>query len=141
MARKRTVVRLEGVEDLVAGLKRVDADTKGRVLRVAVQDGAEITRGVASQLAPRSEDGSRGNPPGFLAANIVAELQWTRTQDRAEVHVGMRKAAFYGHFQETGTIHEPAQPFLRPALDATADDVVRTITNDLRNSVLSGIRG
>lgn len=141
MARKRTVVRLEGVEELRGALRQLEADTQGRVLRVAVQEGAEIVRTVASQLAPRSEDGSRGNPPGFLAANIATERQWTRTQDQAVVHVGMRKAAFYGHFQETGTIHEPAQPFLRPALDLTMNDVVSRIMEILRISVLGRIRG
>ena len=141
MALKYTVVRLEGVEELRAALRRLEADTRGRVLRVAVQEGAEIVREVASQLAPRSEDGSRGNPPGFLAANIVAERQWTPSQDKAVSHVGMHKKAFYGHFQETGTIYEPAQPFLRPALDATANEVVDRITDILRVSVLGGIRG
>ena len=140
MARKRTVTALEGVEDLEAAIKRLEIDTQGRVLREATAAGAEITRSVASQLAPRSADGSHGHAPGFLAEHIEAEVQWTRTQDKAEIHVGMHKDAWYGRLQETGTQFAPAQPFLRPALDATKDDVVDEIRDHLHAAILSGIR-
>ena len=139
MARKRQVTRLEGLDDLEAAIKRLSLDMQGQVLRAACAAGAEVTRSVASQLAPRSEDGSHGNSPGFLSENIVAEVKWTKSQDRAEVHVGMKKAAWYGTFQETGTQFEPAQPFLRPALDATKDDVVDEIREKLSAAILRGL--
>lgn len=139
MARKRQVTRLEGLDDLEAAIKRLSLDMQGQVLRAACAKGAEIMRSVASQLAPRSEDGSYGNSPGFLSENIVAEVKWTKSQDRAEVHVGMKKAAWYGTFQETGTQFQPAQPFLRPALDATKDDVVAEIRDQLATSVLKSL--
>ena len=139
MARKRAVARLDGVEDLQAALKRLGEDTQGRHLRDAAAAGAEITRSVASQLAPRSEDGAHGNPPGFLAEHIEAEVKWTRTQDKAEVHVGMHKDAWYGRLQETGTQFHPAQPFLRPALDETKGDVVDEIRDQLRGRILAGL--
>ena len=140
MARKRTVTRLEGVEDLEAALKRLSIDTQGQVLRSATGAGAELVREVASQLAPRSMDGSHGRAPGFLAGHIEAEVQFTRTQDKAEVSVGMHKDAWYGRLQETGTQYAPAQPFLRPALDATKDDVVDEIRDHLAAAILSGIK-
>ena len=130
-SRKRTVTRLEGLDNLEAKLKRLSEDMQGVHLRSAVKAGAEITRSVASQLAPVSADGSNGRPPGFLAANIEAEVQFTRTQDKALVHVGMNKAAWYGQLQETGTQFAAAQPFMRPALDATKDDVVDEIRDHL----------
>lgn len=139
-ARKRQRVDLEGVDDLIGALKRLTDDVGGEHLRAAVRAGAEITRDVASQLAPRSADGSHGNPPGFLAANIEAEVQWTRGQDTAALHVGMNKDAWYGMLQETGTVYHPAQPFLRPALDETKDDVVDEIRDHLRASILRGVR-
>ena len=141
MARKRTAVRIEGLEDLEAKLKRLSLDVQGVHLRAATEQGAEVVRDLASQLAPRSADGSRGNPPGFLAENIALEVQFTRTQDKAEVHVGMNKDAFYGLFQELGTETEPAQPFLRPALDATKDDVVDEIRSALARRLKATIPG
>ena len=136
MARKRSRVDLEGVEDLERSLARLTEDVGGVHLRAAVLSGAEIVADVASQLAPRSEDGSHGHKPGFLADNIKAEQQFTRRQDKAEAHVGMDKEAWYGQLQETGTVHQPAQPFLRPALDETKDDVVDQVADELRARIL-----
>lgn len=138
--RKRLITDLEGVEDLEAAIKRLEIDTQGRVLREATAAGAEITRDVASQLAPRSADGSHGRQPGFLAASIEAEVQFTRTQDKAQVHIGMHKDAWYGRLQETGTQFHPAQPFLRPALDATKSDVVDEVRDRLRARILNSLR-
>lgn len=137
--RKRLRTELEGVDDLEAAIKRLEIDTQGRHLRGATEAGADITRTVASQLAPRSADGSHGRAPGFLAQNIEVEVQFTRTQDKAEVHVGMHKDAWYGRFQEEGTQFQPAQPFLRPALDATKDDVVDEIRDQLRERILRSL--
>jgi HK97 gp10 family phage protein len=141
MARRRKWERvdLDGVEDLEKALKTLNNDTQGVYLRKAAAAGAEITRSVASQLAPRSVDGSHGRAPGFLAENIDAEVKFTRTQDKAEVHVGMKKDAWYGRFAETGTQFAAAQPFLRPALDATKDDVIDEIRDQLRRQILKGL--
>lgn len=138
--RRRLRTDLEGVDDLEAAIKRLEVDTQGRVLRNATEAGAEVTRSVASQLAPRSADGSHGHAPGFLAERIEIEVQFTRTQDRATVYIGMHKDAWYGRFQEEGTQFQPAQPFLRPALDATKDDVVDEIRDHLRAAILRGVK-
>lgn len=138
--RKYEKVGIEGLDDLEASIKRLSEDVQGEALREAAAEGAEITRSVASQLAPRSADGSHGNPPGFLAEHIEAEVKFTRTQDKAEVHVGMHLDAWYGRLQETGTQFQPAQPFLRPALDATKDDVVDAIRESLVDRILRGLR-
>ena len=134
--RKRNRVELDGADDMIAGLKRLTEDVGGEHLRDAVGAGAEIVRGVASQLAPRSQDGSHGRLPGFLADHIETERQWTRRQDTAQTNVGPSKEAWYGSLQEVGTIHQPAQPFLRPALDETKNDVVEEIADQLRARIL-----
>jgi HK97 gp10 family phage protein len=136
--RKRQRVDLEGMEDLEAALRRLGEDVQGEVLREAVDAGAEIVRDVASQLAPRSQDGSHGHAPGFLSEHIEKDRQWTRTQNTADTHVGMTKEAWYGRLQETGTVYQPAQPFLRPALDETKDDVVNEIRDRLAARILRG---
>lgn len=136
MARKYEKARIEGLEDLEAKIKRLSVDTQGVHLRAATLAGAEIVRDLASQLAPRSEDGSHGHAPGFLSENIAAEVQFTRTQDKAMVHVAPTAAAFYGWFQETGTQFQAAQPYLRPALDTTKDDVIAEIRDQLLERIL-----
>lgn len=130
---------IEGMKTLEKRLKRMTQDVRGSHLREAAAAGAEIVRDVAEQLAPVSETGSRGHEPGFLAENVEAEVQFTRNQDIARIHVGIHKDAFYGWFQETGTQFQPAQPFLRPALDATKEDVVEEIRDHLARRILGGL--
>lgn len=139
MARKNTAARIEGLENLEAGITRLSRNVQGEHLRQATRAGAEITRSVASQLAPRSLDGSHGRPPGFLAEHIEADVKFTRTQDKAEIHVGMTQDAWYGRLQETGTQFAPAQPFLRPALEATKDDVIDEIVDQLSRRIVAGL--
>lgn len=135
--KKRQVAHLEGADDLIGALKRMTQDVQGVHLRAATESGADVVVTVASQLAPSSVRGSRGNAAGHLSRNITKETQWTRTQDTADVHVGMAKDAYYGRFQELGTVYEPAQPFLRPALDTTKNDVIDEIAEHLRARIFS----
>lgn len=130
------VTRIDGMEDLEAAIRKLGEDVQGEALRDACAAGAEITRSVASQLAPRSQDGSHGRAPGFLADNIIAQVKWTRTQNTADIDVGVSKEAWYGILQEIGTSYAPAQPFLRPALDETKDSVVEAVAEHLRKRIL-----
>lgn len=137
----RTRVDLEGVENLQAALKRIPLEVGGEHLRAATAAGAEVVRKLASDLAPRSQDGSHGREAGFLSRNVRAEVQWTRRLDRADVFVGVSKDAYYGWFQETGTAYQSAQPFLRPAMDATKDDVIDEIRDVLAERILGIAEG
>ena len=128
MASTRNRVDLVGVEDLEAAIRKLGEDVQGEILRDAVDAGAEIVRDVASQLAPRDT--------GFLADHIVKERQWTRTQNTADTYVGPSKEAWYGRFPEMGTTFQPAQPFLRPALDETKNSVIEEVAQQLRRRIL-----
>ncbi len=140
MARKYQRIQVEGEEQLENALKFLTDDMQGENLRRAVDLGAEVTQIVASQLAPRSRDGSHGRAPGFLSRSIHRVRQWTFRQTQAFTHIGMSKDAFYGAFQEKGTIYEPAQPFLRPALDETKSTVVEVVKESLRSRILRHVR-
>jgi HK97 gp10 family phage protein len=70
----------------------------------------------ARQSAPRRARGSQGG-----AASIHAE---TRMTPRGwEVRISWTKSHYYMLFREKGTVHEPARPFLRPALDRARGNV------------------
>lgn len=140
MASKRQRVDLAGADDLLGALKRMTEDVGGEHLRAATEAGAELVVNVARQLAPRSDDGSHGNPPGYMAAGIHSERQWTSRQDKAETRVGWSKDGWYGQLQETGTVHQPAQAHMRPALDETKGDVIDEIADTLRDRIFRGLR-
>jgi HK97 gp10 family phage protein len=75
----------------------------------------------AQRLAPVSPHGSDGRPPGYLRDQIHYELG----RDEQGLFVAIESPARnangdpYGLFNEVGTDDMAAQPYLRPALDAT----------------------
>jgi hypothetical protein len=46
-------------------------------------------------------------------------------------------AGFYGHFVEFGTPRTAAQPFMRPAWDATQDQVLDSIKGELATQIIA----
>ena len=119
-------VRLEGGDELLRKLRLLEGAVRGAALKDAAQGGADIVRDRAAQLAPRGRTGK-------LAARMETEVVRSEP-DHAEVAIG--PTAFHGLFQELGTPHQPAQPFLRPALDGTEGAVVAKVGAKLRRRVL-----
>ena len=115
-------IRLIGDEDLVRNLRRFEDETRD-ALGPAVLAGAELVAENAGVRAPRRS--------GYLATHMVAEIIESN-EAQAMAAAGPEEKAFWGFFQELGTRHHPAQPFLRPALDENADRVAKTISDALR---------
>lgn len=119
----RQRVAVDGTEALRTQLLSLDREVSGAALILALDKGAEVLQGAMASLAPRDT--------GELAENIGREM--TRLgHKRAEIAVAPEKEAFHGIFQELGTSDMPAQPFMRPALDATRDTIVKTVVEELR---------
>lgn len=109
----------KGDGDLVKTFRAMEQATSRAVLAEALKNSAEPIREAAASLAPRSK-----GPGPHLADNIVvAETRFGANGNEADpdvVNVAIGPAhqpndMFYGQFQEFGTAHHPAQPFMRPA--------------------------
>jgi HK97 gp10 family phage protein len=122
--------RWHGDGDLKRTFREMDAAMSRAVLVRAGLDAVEPMRVRAGELAPRS------NGPGpHLADNIVAaETAFgangnvSGNPDVVAIAVGpshQPNDMFYGMFQEFGTAHHPAQPFLRPAFDQQHKETTR----------------
>jgi HK97 gp10 family phage protein len=62
----------------------------------------------------------------------VAGGQWQAADEfQAAVAVGPSKLAFYGIFQEYGTVEHPAQAFGRPAFDGSRDEALQILGEGL----------
>lgn len=120
MAETREV---QGLRELRRDLKRFPKLIRDRVLHTALKAAAMPTVNMARGLVPVKS--------GTIRSHIV--VRKTKKQhrtSRAQVSVGVEgktrkkgdKLAFddpyYWRFIEFGTIHAPAQPFLRPAIDS-----------------------
>jgi HK97 gp10 family phage protein len=129
----KLAVTLEGSADLRARLRSLPKALSVSVQRKALLVGAEPIRARAATLAPRNE--SAGAP--HLADHIVTAVSSARTlaqvglsaaeldvaRSGVVVEIGPSRQPsdhFYGYFQEFGTVHHAAQPFMRPAFDTQA---------------------
>ena len=139
-------VKLEGGDELIAALRRMDVNVKSE-LRAAVSAGAEIVRDAANGLAPGPH----------IAMQVIKA-----TQTVVEVDIGPKAEKWYYRFFETGAApHEirgkallafegsnglvvtpvvshpgiGASPFLRPAMDANEGEATDAIGAKLRSSI------
>ncbi len=110
-------VKVIGLKEANRALKQLPAEAQVGVQHVEDVTAFHIATD-ASRHAPRSTNGSRGHPPGFLAASIRWE---SRPRSLAAV-VGVSAAAFYWKFWEYGTRKLTARPMFRPAADAIRFD-------------------
>lgn len=125
-------IRIEGTKRLKQQLEALDARTSRAILAQIVVAAAEPVRAVAAQKAPIGQTGR-------LAGEMTTELLESKTR-RASAGVGPHQDAWYGRFQEYGTVHHAAQPFLRPAYDEQKRTVSRRMRDDLRAEIRKAVR-
>lgn len=135
-------MKIEGLKEVNRALKELPNVAAGRALRSALTSSTLPLKKEMKKNAPRrSEPGAKvisgkkstgGNAkggfvkvrwPGNLAKSII-----TRLIDKGPHHVtlgvGPASHGFYGLFAEKGTSHQPAKPWMRPALDSQGQNVI-----------------
>lgn len=76
---------------------------------------------VLAQIAETSAKSHAPVDTGNLRRSITHEVEVGRLYAEARIGTNVR----YAIFQELGTRHHPAQPFLRPALEAVREALAR----------------
>lgn len=95
-------------QSLLAASGRFDRETIGVLRRAAVK-----VRRRQKELAPRNE--------GDLRKSITYRIRGTRNRRTAEI--GPKLAEKYPMYQEVGTAHMAANPYVQPSLDGMADEL------------------
>jgi HK97 gp10 family phage protein len=116
------VAEVEGAAALEASLGRV-ANDLDNMPGAGAKAGQAVKQRAASNAPVRT---------GALARSIYAEA------GPAEVVVGARER--YAAFQEYGTVTTPASPYLRPALEASTNQIVEAYADEIENK-LETVRG
>lgn len=117
-------IKLIGGEKIARRLQGMTEKLARKKLQSALEEGAELFRERASELAPREP----GAPD--LADNIgISALRGSGLEKK--VAVGPTKGFYYGSFQEFGTRYHAAQPFMRPAFDEEGEKAILVISNAL----------
>lgn len=103
-------VEIEGWEELEAKLKALGEKINAQeVMEEALMAGGVIVQEAITFFAPVDT--------GQLGGSIEISK---KGREKHSIRIGPTGAGFYGRFQEYGTSKMAAQPFMRPAFDATA---------------------
>lgn len=130
MAGSRVVV--EGLDDLELRFGRLTNAMSGELLSDATEAAAEEFMDFLVATAPRAS--------GQLADSVRTEKQ-SSGGFTAAWRVGASKQGFHGMFQERGTIHMAAQPWIRPAFDAGKLTATHIAQRLLRANIGRSLRG
>ena len=109
----KTRISFSGGNELARALATLSQRVNRQVRYEALERAAEPMRRTASRLAPHA--------PGKPDLRDAIEIQRVKGEHgEPAVAVGPTRDAFYGFYQEFGTVHHGAQPFMRPAFDTEA---------------------
>lgn len=143
-------IKLEGLKELDAKLARLETKTGFKVLRAALMEASKPMFLVAKQNA--SATGVRGFDAGATAAAMARYVKKI-TPQRTVLFLGPKnkskkalnlwnakhgqniKRLNHFHLVEFGSAKGPAQPFLRPAFDATKVSVARSFGRILAKQI------
>jgi len=124
---------LKGMADLERELNQLTLKARASVLRGALNKAIDpilqaARQNVSAQFTERS---------GTLRRSIKKSATAPRGSNgfTAEAKVGVTGEGFYGRFLEFGTSKMPARPFMRPAVDAHAQEVVDLFASEMRRRI------
>lgn len=119
---KKTSLDMEGHNE---DLRKLSLVAQQKVIVKALRSGMTIIKDEMARRAPRGETNRLAN--GMMVS--VTE----RTPTSAVGKAG--STMFYGTFQETGTKHHRAQPFIEPALEATEEQAIDAIIEAFNEAI------
>lgn len=138
----RTVVRVEGLSELDRALGELPKATGKAVLRRVLRKAAEP---IAAAMRARAPSDPTDDLPDIIPSiGVGTKLSGRQAKmhrkmfrsDKASVEMfaGVGKIP-HSHLQEWGTSHHAAQPFARPAWDATKAGALDIIVSDLGDEI------
>lgn len=122
---------IEGLDHLLKQLDDLASLVTSKKLIVrALRAGAEPVRERAEQLAPDDPT----TPGSRIRESMMASVT-DQTGIGAVAKVGPSRKGFVGQFQEWGTAHIAAKPFLMPAFEEKKAEAVRIIGDTLAEGI------
>jgi len=126
-------MKLEGLKEIQKALAKLPDELKRTTEMAALRDGAKPILQASKQYAKSSEDegdlikslglnvrkGKSGSTKGIYTARVGVRKGFSRVVN------GKKKDPFkYAHLVELGTVHSQAQPFIRPAIDSSQNQII-----------------
>jgi len=147
-------VKIEGIRELNADLRRLPGQFREKALRTAIRRGSAVIQRKAKQKVPKRT--------GRLAESITTTVRFQNLFDvtaeigpksafkflKVESLLGTMKSVvatgWYAHFVEFGHVMKArgkvigniaAKPFLRPAVDESFEEVVSIVIQELDKNI------
>ena len=147
-----TRIEIKGLRELGEAMKALGDDIGLKIARSATNAGAQVIKRRAKELAPVAPESYEIEgvvvQPGNIGKNIVVKrLKRNQTQLTSEHVVTVRGKAKYGYasrvgaLQEFGTVHHPAQPFMRPAFEQEKGFAVQKMRETLKRRIDKAQKG
>jgi HK97 gp10 family phage protein len=116
---------VKGLDEVLRKFRALPERIQKNVVVGAVRAGAKPIIKEAKARAPKGATGELAKSIG-----LVRRKEKDRSIIRFSITPRIKKPhGFLGHFKEFGTSKEPAHPFMRPAMDAKADETIRSATD------------
>jgi HK97 gp10 family phage protein len=121
-------VTVSGLNELEQKLRDESKKVAIRTVRRAAKDAGEIWIAAIEARAPALT--------GFMRTHVEMNTK-AKSGDEGSLTliVGPDKKAFYDIFDEFGTKHQKANPFMRPAFEETKAQVLDKFVSDLRDEL------
>ena len=138
-------MKVEGLDEMLATLKRLPEEFKGRPVQRSLRAGLSIIQKEAQRLAPVDEGRIQANimlrqiPAKDLGAGVSEGVYITVRRDR-KMDRHDPKNAWYWHIQEFGSVFQPGRPFLRPAFEANKRQAVDEYAAQFRSLIDAAVK-
>lgn len=132
--------RLDGLRELADALEQVnEAARKPILVRALVKAGAPMAEWMALH-APLDPSADHQHLADSMTVSPTNKVNGERLDDTAAAAaVGPSKDAFWGLFQEYGTVRHGSQPFARPGFDATYEESLRIFKEEMWAEILANL--
>ncbi|ARK91065.1 HK97-gp10 family putative phage morphogenesis protein [Burkholderia pseudomallei] len=135
-------VQIVGLNDLRVDFERLAKSQSRAALRKATLAGAAIIRDEARKRAPKKTGKLRRNiVSAALRQKDASGLATAGVRVRTKGKADSPNNAFYWRFDEFGTQYMKAQPFMRPAFDASIADAEGAIRTELAHAIDRALGG
>lgn len=122
---------IKGLKELSKALKAFPENIQNNILNSAIRAGIVTIQKEAKKNVPKRE--------GILKKAIVIKKRRPKNKNMIKYQLGIRQGskddAYYGHIVEFGSSKMEAKPFMRPALESKADEVINEVRKKMQQRI------
>lgn len=148
----KQTVQIQGLRELGLAIKELDSRLQKRIGRNAVAAAARVIQKEARQRAPVLKESVPHRKAGTVKKRITAKADkpvdghfqarvWVKGIGAKAVTAFKKETGkqsrdnpddpYYWYFLEFGTVHTPAQPFMRPAFEAKKGEAAEKMKDNI----------